>query len=361
MSLDMRWTRRTFLANAGFASAAMVASFSPYAVARNTEESTERPLLACIASNSIRHALSHQLEAFVLHGREKRLLATLGSPEPFGAVALHPSRNVVYAAYDTEEYLGLPGASIAAFAIEESSRSFVQLSRRALTLSATHPRHVSTSPDGETVLVSVSGGGAYNSFEAAADGSLLGPPHVLKLTGCGPHPLQHSAQPVFSAFHRSGRYAYACDFGSDRIDHVAFVDGVPRIESRASLLPGSGPCHVAVHTSEHYIAIVSHLRPLVTIIEINPQSGRLGMASRRLFLDAAALSHGFFLASGLEFCVSGRAESGEAAIFILDVDQPSLRLRQTVAEEAYQGLLRANDDDLALQGGIGATMAFREL
>ena len=76
-------------------------------------------LLACIASNSTRDASSHQLEAFVIHGREKHLIATLRSPEPFGAIALHPSRNVVYAAYDTKEYLGLPGASI----IEINSQS----------------------------------------------------------------------------------------------------------------------------------------------------------------------------------------------------------------------------------------------
>jgi 6-phosphogluconolactonase (cycloisomerase 2 family) len=356
----MRWTRRTFLANASLASAAVVASFSSYAAVTDTEESAARPLLACIASNSTPHALSHQLEAFALHGREKHLLATLRSPEPFGAVALHPSRNVMYAAYDTEEYLGLPGASIAAFAIEETSRSFVQLSRRALALSATHPRHVSVSPDGETVLVSASGGGAYNSFGADTDGNLLGSPNVLKLAGCGPHPFQHSSQPVFSAFHRSGRYAYASDFGCDRVDQIAFVDGTPRIESRASLLPGSGPCHLAIHPSENYIAVVSNLRPLVTIIEINPHSGRLGKASQRLFLDAATLSHGYFRASGCEFCVSGRAESGEAAIFILEVDQPSLRVRQTVTEQDYPRLLRANDD-FALLAGAGATMAFREL
>jgi 6-phosphogluconolactonase (cycloisomerase 2 family) len=360
MSLEMRWTRRTFLANASLASAAMVSSFSSHAAVTDTEKSLARPLLACIASNSARHALSHQIEAFVIHGREKHLLATLRSAEPFGAVALHPSRDVVYAAYDTAEYLGLPGASIAAFAIEETSRSFVQLSRRALTLSATHPRHVSISPDGETVLVSASGGGAYNSFGVDTDGNLLGQPHVLKLTGCGPHPFQHSAQPIFSAFHRSGRYAYASDFGSDRIHHLAFVDGAPCIESRASLLPGSGPCHLAIHPSEHFIAVVSNLRPLVTIIEINPQSGRLGKASQRLFLDAATLSRGYFRGSGREFCVSGRTESGEAAIFILEADQPSLRLRQTVTEEDYPGLLRATDD-LALRGAIGVTTAFREL
>ncbi len=357
----MTWTRRTFLANTSLASAAMVASFSPYAVATDTDESTVRPLLACIASNSTGHAFSHKLEAFVIHGREKHLLATRSGSEPFGAVTLHPSRNVVYATYDAEEYLGLPGASIAAFAIEETSRSFVQLSRRALTLSATHPRHVSISPDGETVLVSASGGGAFNSFGVSSDGGMLGPPQVLKLAGCGPHPCQHSAQPVFSVFHRSRQYAYACDFGSDRIDQISLVDGVPSIESRASLVPGSGPCYLAIHPSEHCIAVVSNLRPLVSIIEINPESGRLGKASRRLLLDAATLSHGYFRESGREFCVFGRAESGEAAVFILEIDQRSLRLRRMETVEDYSGLLRANHHDLALRGGIGATMAFREL
>lgn len=285
MSVATRWTRRTFLANASLASAAMAASLSSYAGVAEAEERPAKPLLTCIAS-------SHQLEAFVERGRDKKLLATLRSDEPFGAIALHPKRNVVYAAYDTAEYRGLPGASIAAFAIEESSRLFVLLGRRALTLSATRPRHISVSPDGKTVLVCATGGGAYNSFEADADGSLVGAPHVLKLTGCGPHALQRSARPVFSAFHRCGRYAYACDFGSDRVDQIAFVDGVPSIRSRALLAPGSGPFSLAMHPSEEAIAVVSALRPGVTIIGIDGASGRLGEASQGFVPDAAWLTRG---------------------------------------------------------------------
>jgi 6-phosphogluconolactonase (cycloisomerase 2 family) len=270
----------------------------------------------------------------------------------------------VYAAYDTEEYLGLPRASIAAFAIVESSRSFVLLSRQALTLSATRPRHISISPDSSTLLVSASGGGAYNALQVAADGSILSQPHALKLTGCGPHPLQHSANPGFSAFLRSGRCAYACDFGSDRIDQLAFTDGVPSIESRASLVPGSGPCHLAIHPSEQAIAVVSYLRPAVTITGINPVSGRLEATSRHLFLDAATLSHGYFRASGRELYVTGCAKSGAPAVFTLRVDQPSFTLRQTemttVSADGHQDFLRAKNA-LVLRGRTCTTIAIREL
>jgi 6-phosphogluconolactonase (cycloisomerase 2 family) len=358
------WTRRTFLANASLASAAMVSPMSRDASGKSIHGSTARPFLACVASLSKSDASSHELKAFVVRGREERLLAQLASPEPFGAVAIHPTRHVIYAAYNTEEYLGLPRASIAAFAIEKSSRSFVLLSRQALTLSATRPRYISISPDGAALLVSASGGGAYNAFQIAADGSVLSQPHALKLTGCGPHPSQHSANPGFSAFLRSGRRAYACDFGSDRIDQLTFVDGVPSIESRAFLLPGSGPCHLAIHPSEHAVAVVSYLRPAVTIIRIDSESGRLGATSRHLFLDAAVLSHGCFRASGEELRVIGNTKSGAPAVFTLQIDQPSFTLRQTgmttALADGYPNLLRANYD-LALLGQTGTAVAIREL
>jgi 6-phosphogluconolactonase (cycloisomerase 2 family) len=358
------WSRRTFLANASLASAAMVSPLSRDASAKNIHESTAKPFLVCVASLSTSDASSHQLEAFVVRGKKLHLLARLASPEPFGAVAIHPSRNVMYVAYDTEKYLGLPRASIAAFAIEESSRSFVLLSRRALTLSATRPRHISISPDGATLLVSASGGGAYNALQVATDGSILSQPHALKLTGCGPHPSQHSANPGFSAFLRSGRCAYACDFGSDRVDQITFVDGLPSIESRASLLPGNGPCHLAIHPSEHAIAVVSYLRPAVTIIGIDPESGRLGTSTRHLFLDAETLSHAYFRTPGRELCITGRTRSGAPSVFRLQVDQPSLTPRQTGMTTAWADghpeLLRAYDD-FALLRCAGKAIAMREL
>jgi 6-phosphogluconolactonase (cycloisomerase 2 family) len=364
MDSRTRWTRRAFLANASLASAAMVSPLTRDASTKSIHETIANPFLVCVASRSQRDALFHQLEAFVVRGNEQHLLAMLASSEPFGAVAIHPSRHVIYAAYDTQEYLGLPRASIAAFAIEESSRSFVLLSRQALMFSATRPRHISISPDGTTLLVSASGGGAYNAFQVAADGSILGQTHALKLTGCGPNPSQHSANPGFSAFLRSGRCAYACDFGSDRVDQLAFMDGMPSIKSRAPLLPGSGPYHLAIHPSEHAIAVVSYLQPAVTIIRIDPDSGHLGATSRHLFLDAAVLSHGYFRASGDELDITGSTRSGAPAVFTFQFDQPSFTLQQKgmtkVLADGYSEIPRA-DCDLALPGRAGTAIAIREL
>jgi len=354
------WTRRRFLANAGLASAAMVSPLSRDAAAAEGQTYPAQSFLACVASRSAIDAPTQHLEAFVIRGRDKYLVAQLQSLEPIGAIVLHPTRNVLYAAYDTSEYLGLPGASVAVFSIERSTGTFVLLDRRALTLSATNPRNISISPDGATLLVSASGGGAYNSFGVAADGVLDGPPRALKLTGCGPHPLQSSARPGFSAFHRSGRYAYACDFGSDRIDQLAFVDGVPGIVSRAHLLPGSDPCHLAIHPSERAIAVVSQLRPEVTIIRIDPDSVRLGLTSHRALLESARLSRGYFDASGHALSVVGTTNSGAPAVSTYRVAQPDFTLRQVLSANVDLEP-RLLIDNLALSGRTPLATTMRSI
>jgi len=332
MTSGTTWSRRTFLSTSGLVSASTLLPSLLRAQLMGASE-VARSYLACTVSRSSPpDASPWQIRAYAVRGSSSHMLASMSCPDAIGAIAIHPQRNVVYVAHDTEEYLGLPRASVSSFVVDEPGGGFMQLSREALTLSATRPRHLAISPDGKLLLVAATGGGAYNALHLAPDGSILPHKRAIKLVGCGPHPLQSSARPLYSRFARSSDAAYACDFGSDRIDQLRFANGVPSIESRVGLEPGTGPCHLAIHPSQRLLAVVGYLRPTVTMIAIDLRSGRLGTIAQLLVVDAASLVHASFCASGTKLSVAGITDAGEQAIFTFQVDRSSLTARQTAME-----------------------------
>jgi 6-phosphogluconolactonase len=332
MSSRTTWSRRTFLSNAGLAAAAATSSRS--IIAKQTEASTTakaKPFLACIASSLSGNPSLQQIETYKVQGGSWRPLNQAFSCEPVGAFAIHPEGKIIYVAHDTSEYLGLPRASVSALAIDGVSRSLLPLSRKALTLSATHPKHITVSPDGRTLLVSASGGGSYNVFPLASDGSILHEQHALKLTGCGPYALQSSAQPRATTF-SSNNTAYACDFGSDRIDHLSFTNSVPRIASRIALPPGSAPKHLAIHPSAKVLTVVHHLQPALSLITIDPDSEQLGTTRQQVPLNVVSAGPIAFTPLGETLYVAGTAKSGETILLTFQVDHASFKLQQTALQ-----------------------------
>ena len=329
MTSKTTWTRRAFLSTAGLVSASKVIPRPLNALSLSTRKA-DLSYLACIASHlSSTDTSPRELRAYAVRGGSWRIIARMPCTDAIGAVAIHPWHNVVYVAHDTKEYLGIPGASVSSFALDPSSNGFVQLNRQALTLSATHPGHLAISPDGKALLVAATGGGAYNALQLAPDGRILPEKRAIKLTGCGPHRLQASAKPVYLRFDRSGRVAYGCDFGSDRIDQIRYTDGVPHIESYLSLASGSGPWRLAIHPSQPRIAVVGRLNSTVTVIAVDPRSARLEKIVQQLAVNAAALTHASFCASKNELSVAGVISAGEYAVFTFRMDSASRAIRQT--------------------------------
>ena len=274
MSRPRQWNRRNFLATAGLTAAAAV---SPRLVAEATSDTA---CLACISTGN-------HIQLFHMRGEIRRPLGKPVACEAPRSPILHPTHDILYVVHDTSDYLSLPRASISAWSIDRSSGELRQLARVPLTLSATHPQHLAISPDGRTLLVSATGGGAYNIFSLAADGSILPSPHALKQTGHGPHPLQFSAQPSSAVFHPTQPIAYACDFGADRVDQLDLSTAVPAIVARTPLTSGSGPRHIAFdYSAGHRLLVTSSLEATKHIIAIDRNSGRLSPSARLISISA---------------------------------------------------------------------------
>ncbi|MBB6142603.1 6-phosphogluconolactonase (cycloisomerase 2 family) [Silvibacterium bohemicum] len=264
------WNRRTFLSNLALS---VPLSRELFAAPRPASSS----YLAFVGFASIDQPQLHRVEVFRVEGaRWSSLQKSIPAVNP-QALAVHPHLPVLYAAHSTDSHMHLPRGSVSALAFDAHSGVLSRLGEEPLALSATHPSHMTVSPDGRSLLVAASTGGAWNFFALAEDGAILRTPSALKLTGSGPHPLQSSARPHSIVCHPAAPVAYAADFGSDRIDQVSSVSEAPTprqrivtptIARRISFEPGSGPSHLVLHPSGSLIAIVQQLRPALAVLGI---------------------------------------------------------------------------------------------
>jgi 6-phosphogluconolactonase len=168
-------------------------------------------------------------------------------------VLLSPAQQTLYVANEIDEHEGLPRGTVEAFHIHPGDGRLTLLSRTALSLSATRPRHVAVSPDGKLLAVAAYGGGIYNLIAIAQEGSLGQVSSIFKDAGCGPHALlQGAAHPHTLLFDAEGRHLLSSDFGSDRLNVFALDDGVLRQSMQRSTGEGSGPSDCVLHPSESF-------------------------------------------------------------------------------------------------------------
>jgi 6-phosphogluconolactonase len=359
MSSQSAWNRRTFVSALGLTVAAAAA---PAIGEGQLPLARKRPGAgpSFLAFTGFSAPGDRGMDRIECHRVEAGKWITAGAPmqcESLSALALHPKLTVLYAAHSTALHGGLPRGSVSAIAFDLASGVLRLMSRQGLSLSATRPEHLAVSPDGRTLLVSASGGGAYNFFSLAADGAILATPYALKQTGCGPHPLQGAACPHAAVFHSEGSAAYASDLGADRINHIAFDSDLPTVRSRVSLAPGSGPAYVVRHPSEELLVVASRLRPALTVIPIDTDSGNLLSPVEQLAVDAELGGPLAMSRSGDRVYMASMQRSGESVVSVFRLSRSAGRLRllqQTPVPRFLnvEQLLRV-DDQLLLVGAGG--------
>ena len=281
------WNRRTFLANAAISAAASRSVFA-------APDAASSSYLAFVGVASPDQPALDRIETYrVQDGRWFSVGISAPATRP-QALALHPRLPVLYAAHSTATHNYLPRGSVSAFVFDPESGELSPLGQRPMALSATHPGSLSVSPDGQWLLVAATGGSAWNFFSLAADGSIRPTPSALKLTGCGPHPLQTSARPHSVVHHPATSYAYASDFGSDRIDQIALgckgaMLSSPAFAKRIHLQPGSGPAHLSMHPSGNMLAMTYQLRPALQVFGIESNGDVANEPLQSIPLDAEAV------------------------------------------------------------------------
>jgi 6-phosphogluconolactonase len=265
------WTRREFLRGA----AGVVA-------ANQLPQAMRAPGFAYVGCGD------DSLRVFRVQGEVWTQIQRVPSRAP-ACVLLSPAQQTLYVANGVDDHGGLPRGTVEAFHIHPEDGHLTLLSRTALSLSATRPRHMAVSPDGKRLAVAAYGGGIYNLIAIAHEGSPGQVSSIFKDSGCGSHAqLQASAHPHTLLFDAGGRHLLSSDFGSDRLSVFALEDGGLRRRMQRSTGEGSGPSHCVLHPSGSFVYAWHGIEG--TLVCYRYDGGIVGEVVQRVPLSADGLA-----------------------------------------------------------------------
>jgi 6-phosphogluconolactonase len=294
------WTRREFVRGAaGLVALPYLPSLSPH--------------FAYVASGG------GAVDVFLAQGQRWTKVQRVSSPAA-ACVLLSPSQRTLYVANEVEAHEGLPRGTVEVFHLDPLDGRLTLSSRRPLSLAATRPRHMALSSDGKLLAVAAYGGGIYNLFSVAKDGSLDEPAGIFKDAGSGGDPeSQASAHPHSLLFDPVGRLL-ASDFGSDRLSAFAVEGGRLYRLAQQPTGRGSGPGATALHPGGSWLYAWHELESTLACYRYDATSGTVGEAIQKLRLPKSS-------AGALAMHPSGRMLYTSQGVW--QIDDASGRLTRT--------------------------------
>ena len=206
------------------------------------------------------------------------LAATLKNPS---FVALHPALPVLYAVSEVDDADGQRAGSLTALAIDRATGRLTPLNHQVTGRGT--PCHVSVDRSGKAALAANYGGGSTVCLGIEADGRLRPlvagtPGGHLQHVGRSVHP-ERQAAPHGHSIDPSpdGRFAISCDLGIDKVlVHALDVGrGTLAFHTGASVKPGAGPRHLALHPDGRHAYCINELDLTVTAFNWDAANGSL--------------------------------------------------------------------------------------
>jgi 6-phosphogluconolactonase len=330
-----RWTRREFVRGA----AGVVAlPHLPQTVA------------ASALPQQFAYVASGQGSLHVFRSSGERWTRTQRVPSRAPAcILLSSAQRTLYVANEVDVHEGLPRGTVESFHIDPFDGHLTLLNRRPLSLSATQPRHMALSPDGNLLAVAAYGGAIYNLFPIAEDGSLGQASGIFKQAGCGPHAhSQASAHPHTLLFDATGRHLLSSDFGSDRLSVFAVEDGRLQRRSQRATGEGSGPGACGLHPAGSVFYAWHELQRTLACYRYDGVSGTMGDEIQRLSLPMASL-HALALHPTGRMLYTTQANPNELRAWHVDAKDGRLTRAQVISlEEATPTRITAAPDGESL-------------
>ncbi len=205
-------------------------------------------------------------------------LATATDVENPSFLAIHPSKQYLYAVNEVGEWEDGATGAISAFALDIDTGTLTLLNQQPTH--GTAPCHVTVNREGTFAYVANYGSGTASVFPIQQDGSLEPASDTVAFEGSGPNPQRQQAPHAHSVtLDAANRFAFIADLGTDRLMSYR-IDEVP-----GKLIPnkvpfykeegGAGPRHFTFHPNGRYAYLINEMGNTITALAYDPVSGTL--------------------------------------------------------------------------------------
>ncbi|WP_229311142.1 lactonase family protein [Larkinella soli] len=189
-------------------------------------------------------------------------------------LAVHPSGKYLYSVNEAAANSG----GVSAYAIEAKTGRLTALNQQSSR--GRGPCHIAIDQTGKLAFVSNYGGGTFTVLPIQADGSLGVATDSIKYEGSGANKQRQDKPHIHSAtLSPNNRFVYVCDLGTDRVYIYEFDQASGKVKPAstpfATVSPGSGPRHIAIHPNGKYLYLVEELTSSVATFEMDPKTGAL--------------------------------------------------------------------------------------
>jgi 6-phosphogluconolactonase len=199
------------------------------------------------------------------------------SPSP-SFLAAHPKGGFLYAVNEAGKSDGKPAGAVTAFAIDAATGKLSVLNQQSS--GGPGPCHIITDAAGANVLVANYGGGSVEVLPVRPDGGLQPASTFIQHTGSGANPQRQEAPHAHGIYlDAANRLAYVPDLGLDKLIIYRFDRAKGSLVANeppfASVAPGSGPRHFALHPRGRFAYVINEMACTVTAFTCDPKRGEL--------------------------------------------------------------------------------------
>ena len=209
-------------------------------------------------------------------GELKHVTTTKGVKDP-SFLAVSPNRRFLYSVNEVEEFENKKSGALSAFAIDQKTGELKLLNQKPTLGGA--PCYVVVDRTGRFVLVANYVGGNVAVLPVRRDGSLGEATDMKQGAGSSINERQEGPHAHCLVLDHSNRFAYGCDFGTDKIMIFRFDSRrgklTPNRTPWVQVKPGAGPRHLTFHPSGKYAYVINELDATLTAFAHDRSNGNL--------------------------------------------------------------------------------------
>lgn len=193
-------------------------------------------------------------------------------------LALHPSGRFLYSVNEAAQEGASQAGAVSSYSVEAGTGRLTFLNSQSSL--GRGPCHISVDQTGKTAFVANYGGGSLAVLPINTDGTLRAATDSMQNVGSGPNTKRQEKAHVHSAtLAPDNRYVYVADLGTDKL-HILATDVQaskvkPATMPFATVKPGAGPRHLAIHPNGKYAYLVEEMGSSVAVFSRNARTGAL--------------------------------------------------------------------------------------